>query len=273
MINKRIIKQKVAGEPLVQVSVGMFKNQINNPQFKNATKDEIAKWASATYELPAYHRKSNGYTAASKVMIAMQGTYYNLFNLEYENGENVGVYNEDGELNIEKSRNRLNEKIKDDSWLDANNGANRRAITLVGVRIPVQGLNSMEFAEVFEFLPPQAGNLIIPPAEIVAKSGGDFDIDKLTIFMNTLNEDGTVVKRLGDDLQFIRDLRGTDEFFSTVKIQKAALENEIIDDIKNILELPDNYASLIMPMNHNIFVNYVTAFNKQTRHKPRQKTI
>ena len=108
MINKRIIKQKVAGEPLVQVSVGMFKNQINNPQFKNATKDEIAKWASATYELPAYHRKSNGYTAASKVMIAMQGTYYNLFNLEYENGENVGVYNEDGELNIEKSRNRLN---------------------------------------------------------------------------------------------------------------------------------------------------------------------
>jgi hypothetical protein len=87
MVNKRIIKQKVAGEPLVQVSVGMFKNQINNPQFKNATKDEIAKWASATYELPAYHRKSNGYTAASKVMIAMQGTYYNLFNLEYENGE------------------------------------------------------------------------------------------------------------------------------------------------------------------------------------------
>jgi predicted kinase len=355
MINKRIIKQKVAGEPLVQVSVGMFKNQINNPQFKNATKDEIAKWASATYELPAYHRKSNGYTAACKVMIAMQGTYYNLFNLEYENGENVGVYDadpiydmafselkstkgdtklfileseltpeiksnlilddkegkrikggtyqgieilgdyyshatlksKDGDnldiivvknkkdaerqynayikgkakqftgigavtfpsknLNIDKSLERLNEKIKDDSWLDANNGANRRAITLVGVRIPVQGLNSMEFAEVFEFLPPQAGNLIIPSAEIVAKSGGDFDIDKLTIFMNTLNEDGTVVKRLGDDLQFIRDLRGTDEFFNTVKIQKAALENELINDIKEILELPDNYASLIMP--------------------------
>jgi len=247
MVNKRVIKQKVAGEPLVQVSVGMFKNQINNPQFKNATKDEIAKWASATYELPAYHRKSNGYTAASKVMIAMQGTYYNLFNLEYENDETVGVYDEDNELNINKSLERLNEKIKDDSWLDANNGANRRAITLVGVRIPVQGLNSMEFAEVFEFLPPQAGNIIVPPAEIVAKSGGDFDIDKLTIFMNTLNEDGTVVKRLGDDLQFIRDLRGTDEFFNTVKIQKAALENELINDIKEILELPDNYASLIMP--------------------------
>ena len=247
MINKRVIKQKVAGEPLVQVSVGMLQNQFVQPNLKKATKDEISKWASTSYLLPTYQKKSNGYTAAAKVMISMQGTYYNLFNLEYENDETVGVYNEDNKLNIDKSLERLNEKIKDDSWLDANDGVNRKAITLVGVRIPVQGLNSMEFAEIFEFLPPQAGNIIVPPAEIVAKSGGDFDIDKLTIFMNTLNEDGTVVERVGEDLQFIKDLRGTDEFFETVKIQKAALENELINDIKEILELPENYVSLITP--------------------------
>ena len=148
---------------------------------------------------------------------------------------------------MDKSLERLNEKIKDDAWLDSNDGANRKAITLVGVRIPVQGLNSMEFAEVFEFLPPQAGNIIIPPAEIVAKSGGDFDIDKLTIFMNTLDENGKVVSRKYKDNNSIKDLRGSDEFAAAVKIQKAALENELIDDIKNILELPENYASLIMP--------------------------
>lgn len=136
----------------------------------------------------------------------MQGSYYNLFNLEYANEETVGVYLEDGTLDMDKSLARLNEKIKDDSWLDANEGAVRKAITLVGVRIPVQGLNSMEFAEVFEFLPPQAGNIIIPPAEIVAKSGGDFDIDKLTIFMNTLDEDGNVIKRSYKDNQAIKIL-------------------------------------------------------------------
>jgi hypothetical protein len=247
MINKRIIKQKVTGEPLVQVSVGMYANQFATPDLRKATKDEIKKWASATYLLPTYHKKSNGYTAAAKVMIAMQGTYYSLFNLEYENGETVGMYLENGELDMDKSLERLNEKIKDDAWLDANDGAARKAITLVGVRIPVQGLNSMEFAEVFEFLPPQAGNIIIPPAEIVAKSGGDFDIDKLTIFMNTLDEDGKVISRKYTGNQSIKDLRGSDEFIKAVKLQKAALENELIQDIKDILELPENYASLIMP--------------------------
>lgn len=247
MINKRVIKQKVTGEPLVQVSVGLYANQFTEPDLRKASKDEIKKWASTTYLLPTYHKKANGYTAAAKVMIAMQGSYYNLFNLEYANEETVGVYLEDGTLDMDKSLARLNEKIKDDSWLDANEGAVRKAITLVGVRIPVQGLNSMEFAEVFEFLPPQAGNIIIPPAEIVAKSGGDFDIDKLTIFMNTLDEDGNVIKRSYKDNQAIKNLRGTDNFAKAVKEQKAALENELIEDIRNILELPDNYSSLIMP--------------------------
>lgn len=247
MINKRVIKQKVTGEPLVQVSVGMYANQFSQPELKKASKDEIKKWASTTYLLPTYHRKSNGYTAAAKVMIAMQGTYYNLFNLEYANDETIGMYDENGVLNMDQSLERLNEKIKDDAWLDANDGANRKAITLVGVRIPVQGLNSMEFAEVFEFLPPQAGNIIVPPAEIVAKSGGDFDIDKLTIFMNTLDEEGKVIERQYKDNSSIKDLRGTDKFLEAVKKQKAALENELIQDIKSILELPDNYASLIMP--------------------------
>ena len=247
MINKRIIKQKVTGEPLVQVSVGMYANQFSQPDLRKATKDEIKKWASTTYLLPTYHKKANGYTAAAKVMIAMQGTYYNLFNLEYSNEETIGVYFEDGKLDMDTSLERLNEKIKDDKWLDENDGANRKAITLVGVRIPVQGLNSMEFAEVFEFLPPQAGNIIVPPAEIVAKSGGDFDIDKLTIFMNTLDEDGKVIERKYKDNSSIKALRGTDEFLGAVKAQKAALENELIQDIKDILELPENYASLIMP--------------------------
>jgi hypothetical protein len=60
MINKRIIKQKVAGEPLVQVSVGMYANQFSQPDLIKATKDEIKMWGSATYLLPTYHKKSDG---------------------------------------------------------------------------------------------------------------------------------------------------------------------------------------------------------------------
>jgi hypothetical protein len=247
MINKRVIKQKVSGEALVQASVGLYANQFQKPDLRKATKDEIKMWASATYLLPTYHKKSDGFTAATKIMIAMQGSYYNLFNLKHTDNEKLGVYLEDGTIDMDASLNRLNEVLKNNTWLDADNGANRKAITIVGVRIPVQGLNSMEFAEVFEFLPPQAGNIIISAAELVAKSGGDFDIDKLSIFMNTLDENGNVIKRTYKDNQSIKDLRGTDEFTKVMKLQKAALENELIEDIKNILELPDNYSSLIMP--------------------------
>jgi len=302
MINKRIIKQKIKGEPLVQVSSAMFENNISGiGDFRNATEAEKKKWRGSNV-LPTYHKKlidltaryqdlsktelenalqaklkiqkensaywtdshkqslrdeishiqdriagkkpritttSDGKTAAMKVMIALQGDYTNLLNLEYK-GETI------------ETIERLNQAIKDDEWLDANDGANRKAITLVGVRIPVQGLNSMEFMEVYEFLPPQAGNIIIPPAEIVAKSGGDFDIDKLTIFMTNIDQDGKLVEGNYLSIDEIKNAvkekiaagESLDELF---KVEMAGLENELIKDIKAILELPENFVSLITP--------------------------
>lgn len=50
-------------------------------------------------------------------------------------------------------------------------------------RIPTSGLNSIERIRIKNFLPPEAGETIIVPAEIVAKAGSDFDVDKLQIFL------------------------------------------------------------------------------------------
>jgi hypothetical protein len=239
MINKRIIKQKIKGEPLVQVSSSMYENNVTKTEkFRNATDEEKKKWVGSNL-LPTYHKKTDGKTAAMKVMIALQGDYENLLNLEYK-GKTIGDIDT------------LNKAIKDDEWLDVNDGANRKAITLVGVRIPVQGLNSMEFMEVYEFLPAQAGNIIIPPAEIVAKSGGDFDIDKLTIFMTNIGLDGQLIKPEHADIETVKQLikeknangESLDDLF---KMQKAGLENELIKDVKAILELPENFVSLITP--------------------------
>ena len=44
----------------------------------------------------------------------------------------------------------------------------------------------MEFMEIYEFLLPEAGAVIIPPTEIVTKSGADFDVDKMTVMMPNL---------------------------------------------------------------------------------------
>jgi TfoX/Sxy family transcriptional regulator of competence genes len=54
---------------------------------------------------------------------------------------------------------------------------------MIGFRIPTEGLNSVEFIEVVGYLPQSAGSTIIVPSEMVAKSGADFDIDKLTLYI------------------------------------------------------------------------------------------
>ena len=309
VINKKIIKQKVKGEPLVQVSGAMYEGVFGNPiaNLTNATEAQKKKYKGSNF-LPTYHQKiidldalyanadkdslkstlkekkriqkeqsaywtpthqkslrdeieyledkiagrkpkvtttTDGATSAMKVMIALQGDFEYLLNLQHNDGEEIGTID------------RLNEMIKNDEWLEK--GTNRQAITLAAVRIPVQGLNSMEFMEVYHFLPPEAGNIIIPPAEIVAKSGADFDIDKLTTFMPNLSEDGTVKGRLlkkgtsrEENIQILKDAvaqarKNKESHTEIIKAQKAALENELIEDIKNILELPQNFPSLIRP--------------------------
>jgi hypothetical protein len=209
IVVKRLVRQKVSGEQLVQVSGAGFESQ-----FRNATENELDTYG--TNDLPTYRpgKGKNGKTSAAKVKIALKGDYYNLLNLKHTDGKFIGT------------RERLNEVIKDDKWLDKDD--NRKMITMVGVRIPVQGFNSMEFMEVYEFLPEEAGNIIIPPAEIVAKSGSDFDIDKLTVFQpNFSAKDGNVKYIKG------KNTKGS--------------ENKLIESIRSILEHPDNFEALVRP--------------------------
>ena len=239
LVEKRLIKQKVKGEALVQVASSMSNGLWDN-NLKKGTKEDILKFMG-TNNLPFYNNDTtDGKTLAMKVAISLQGDFVNLLKLNHLDGQPIGT------------RARLNAMIKEDAWLDLND--NRKSVTLSAVRIPVQGLNSMEFMEVYEFLDPAAGNIIIPPTEIVAKSGTDYDVDKLTTFMPTIDTKGNFVKTgITNDqlLAKVNRLAGTPEGSKTatnlIKIQKAALENELISTIKGILELPDNYAGLVRP--------------------------
>jgi exodeoxyribonuclease-5 len=164
---------------------------------------------------------------------------------------------------------------------------NRSFITMVAARIPVQGLNSMEFMEVYEFLPEEAGNIVILPAEIVAKSGGDFDIDKMFTMMPNISakykkisdkslktisdEFGRTVTRqeieeleekyadvdneepFTDEEIMILDLVDTlSEDEISVKLDKSrksvkGIENALIKDSVDILSMPENRIKLITP--------------------------
>lgn len=142
------------------------------PKLLMEVRSELAKdskWVKFIEE-----RSSNN-TTAMKVKVALAGDFKKLAHAIHLDGKKM-----QGKTN-EETLKRLNESIRNEEWL--NTGRNREMLTMVGVRIPVQGMNSMEFMEVYEFLPAEAGSIIIPPTEIVTKSGADFDVDKMTVMM------------------------------------------------------------------------------------------
>ena len=151
LVYKKVINQKVLGEGLIQVSA--------------------AGWSKSYSDNLKFYRVENGVTRAMQVKIAMQGPFKQLLN-------HPDVLDRAYDKDI-TSLEALNELLKDEAWLDKDN--HREMITLMGPRIPVQGLNSMEVMEVAEFLPETQANVIVVPSEIVGKAGSDFDVDKLSI--------------------------------------------------------------------------------------------
>jgi len=164
MVNNQLIKQKTNGDMLVQLASSGFEALGSKVKYSN--------------DLRFYEQNENA-TVAAQCKIALTGDYLHLLDLYHTDGKPIAT------------RERLNEVIKDKNWL--NKHSNRSMVTITGVRIPVQGYNSMEFFEVAEFLPQEAGNVVVVPTEIVAKSGGDFDIDKLVMMKpNIANFNGKV---------------------------------------------------------------------------------
>jgi ribA/ribD-fused uncharacterized protein len=77
----------------------------------------------------------------------------------------------------------------------------------VGFRIPTQDLNSIEVFKVKRFLPPVMGNTVIVPSEITKKTGGDFDVDKLNVYLKNvyINAKGEIKKvPVGNSLQEVQ---------------------------------------------------------------------
>jgi len=327
LVEKRIVKQKVKGEALVQVASSMtnglwdlgFKFEkaqvaeiekylgtnnlpFYNPEsidlnvkYKDYTKEKLTEALEKNKGILAdqakYYSDRNKYnlkvetdyleavlagkkpkvtsvpgnTSAMKIAIALQGDFKNLLKLKDLDGVEIGT------------RKRLNELIKDDEWL--NKGNNRKSVTLSAVRIPVQGMNSMEFMEVYEFLDPAAGSIIIPPSEIVAKSGADYDVDKLTTFMPNIDADGNyVTSNISEETlkKLIANAESKGDKAEVVKLialQKKAIENRLIDSIRGILQLPDNYATLVRPNETYLMKDIADDLVKSSPEYGRYKTI
>ena len=238
VVNNRLVKLKLNGEPLVQFSSAFTQ------KFKKPTKEQQALYDDfGTNGLESYVVSKDGTvdTKGVKVKIALSENYEGLLKTSFfvdgkATADTVGVYEKRGNkyiLNSKASLVRLNQMLKDEAWLNSDN--NREKLLITGVRIPTQGPNSVEFAQVHEFLPASAGPIIIIPAEIVAKSGGDFDVDKLTMYMKTITKQGTLVEDKYDTPEELEPLiKAAEKKIEGLKASKLMI-NENLDDFRETL--------------------------------------
>lgn len=235
LVNNDVIRQKVKGGGKIQGSSTGFENTS-----REFTKGDIVKSTGLKF----YREGAYGETLPAQFKIALPKDL-----IEYAN--KLGGLNklnellayafseveENGKINIEKSP-RYNSKLVD-NWLTTRgiqDKFNPKVFQFIGYRIPTQGLNSIENGEIIEFLPPEAAELIVVPSEIVAKSGSDFDIDKLNVFLHEYKKD--------ENLNLISS---TDE--------QKKIFNRLIEINQLILSSPENFEELITPNDDTIIKN------------------
>jgi hypothetical protein len=219
VINNKIISQKVNGESYIQVAgTGFEKNRFTNP-----TKEQLEEFGAN--ELQFY--RLDPVTKETLPMEVKIGFNYKqhggLLNLKYKEGK-VGTLAQ------------LNKILSSNAAIDiAWKKKHMDKLTMVGVRIPVQGFQSMEYIVVKEFLPESSGGIMVLPAQIVVKSGGDFDIDKLTFFATAFNEQGETynkpfnVKDYESKLDQQKELKKSKQELLALRelVEKEIAENEI----------------------------------------------
>ena len=102
---------------------------------------------------------------------------------------------------------------------------------LIGYRIPTQGPSSIDNLEIAGILPRSVGDTVVVYREITAKTGSDFDIDKMFIMMpNYTHINGKFVKVPSN---------GT---------SKEALQNRKLELYKKILTSPNKFIELTKPL-------------------------
>lgn len=185
-LSKRVLRPKMFGEAYIQLASSGFNNL--GTRFTKPTKDQVAQYGTSGLR---DYRIESGKTQPADIKVSFNPKKHSaLLNLEFE-GKPI------------QTLDRLNQALLDDAWVAENSAK----ITMVGVRIPVQGFNSMEYFRIRQFLPTSAGPVIIVPPSIVTKSGSDFDIDKLFMYEPKLDEDGNIIDdAVVDSPNFSKDM-------------------------------------------------------------------
>jgi hypothetical protein len=148
----------------------------------------------------------------------------------------------------------------------------QKILSGLAYRIPTQKQNSIEAFVIKQFLPKEFGDSVVVPAALVEKTGADFDIDKLFMYLKNV-----IKGKNGLELvNYLTDTNSTvgKRYYNWVKenvekdvkkyknfLSKGAVK-ELRDAFKNTLdEINNNYKTAVSEKKEELYSQYTELFN------------
>ena len=190
MVEKRIYSPTMNGNSAVQVPVTMWENsgkgrslvqKVGDNKYKAITREDYEKLSDEaksdvvfTDDTLKFYQDTDGFRYC-EVLIPFPTHLKGLFD-------------------DKKKFPQTNEKEKMAAILKYLNDNAEESLFGIGFRIPTDALHAMERFKIAGFLPSFMGNTVVVPSEITTKSGSDFDIDKLNMYLKSmyLDTDGEI---------------------------------------------------------------------------------
>lgn len=238
IMNDRLIKIKTNGGAFIQMSnFGISKEEgdkgiIWSPALNNG---------DTTFEPTLYLDEDTGKTIVKPGGILISGSFIAKHIPDYKKYKPEQLFGY-----IDENGNKI-EGIIDEKILN----------TIVGYRIPNQGLSSNDALQIVGILPEENGDTIVAYTGITTKTGSDFDIDKMFIMMSNYD-------LVGDKLKYT-------EYDSTLldnEQSKEALQNRLIELYKSVLTNPKVIKDVMKPVDIKFIENEIKALFKADTDKP-----
>ena len=131
------------------------------------------------------------------------------------------------------------------------------ALEMITYRIPNQGMSSNDYLEIVGVLPDGMGDSIVVYDGLPAKTGSDFDIDKLFAMQNhvVFNKESGKVEKLTEENRHLavkrpsrRKKDGTvteATMFTKEQVDKMLLQNKLVSQYKAVLNSPATYDAMM----------------------------
>lgn len=179
LVDKAILSPKVNGKPYIQVASSFFNNESRKAAYFDK---ESNKWVNINTE------REHAEAVKAKRKIVYTSSELGFYKL-IKDGKEVQameimlphIYKQ--EINEAREAKGL-KPLNDKQIIEYLEREQPKLLEGVGFRIPTQATSSIEFFKIKGFLPETFGGAVVVPSAITAKSGSDFDVDKLNTYLN-----------------------------------------------------------------------------------------